>query len=519
MNAEMNRMMWKLGSGAVWVTFALAASMVGGAENEKRPFNVLFLMTDQHNAQALGCAGHPVVKTPHLDRLAAAGARFPNSFCVVPYCSPTRAAIVTGRYPSSLGIGRNLGKENDHEDPLRLRDSSELYLHRLAAMGYHCHQLGKWHVGDPSELSCLPDAKQDDEAVRKLVGERNHAAGASRFDEAQRFGETERIGGVWLTQAISDAHRRLQQEKSKPKQDVGIVGRSVLKPEFSYESILADYCIELLKKHRDEPFAITYSVSPPHAANVVPSPFYDLYDPAKLTLPDTWNDRPAALQGSFSARMAGIFGEAGVREYLRCYYGQVSMMDWCIGRILQALDELGLADRTLVIFTSDHGNMLGQHGMIEKGVGAFYDELMRVPLILRFPGKIPPGKPCLASASSVDLAPTILDFLGAPALTKAHGRSLRPFLEGSGDKSGLVFGESGDLEKPGVSRMIRTPEWKLSLGLRGPQSLYDLSRDPGETRNLVADPSAAPALQQLSKQLLEHMKQVGDPSVPRFAEP
>ena len=144
---------------------------------------------------------------------------------------------------------------------------------------------------------------------------------------------------------------------------------------------------------------------------------------------------------------------------------------------------------------------------------------MRVPLILRFPGKIPPGKPCLASASSVDLAPTILDFLGAPALTKAHGRSLRPYLEGSGDKSGLVFGESGDLEKPGVSRMIRTPEWKLSLGLRGPQSLYDLSRDPGETRNLVADPSAAPALQQLSKQLLEHMKQVGDPSVPRFAEP
>ena len=136
-----------LRNSVVLLLLGVAACSGGAAENEKRPLNVLFLMTDQHHAAALGCAGNAVVKTPNLDRLATGGTRFANSFCVVPYCSPTRLAIVTGRYPSSLGLGRNIGRETDHEDPLRLKEPCETYLHRLAALGYHCHQLGKWHVG------------------------------------------------------------------------------------------------------------------------------------------------------------------------------------------------------------------------------------------------------------------------------------------------------------------------------------------------------------------------------------
>lgn len=487
-----------------------------GSGTDSRPVNVLFLMTDQHHAQALGCAGNSAIQTPNLDRLAAGGARFTNSFCVVPYCSPTRAALVTGRYPSSLGIGRNIGKETDREDPLRLREPCETYLHRLADKGYHCHQLGKWHLGDPAELRCFPDAAQDEEAVRKLVAERNRIAGEERFALAQRPGDKERIGNVWLSEAAAAAHRRLLEEKSRPKQDVGIIGRSVLKPEFALESILADYCIDLLKRHREEPFAITYSVSPPHAANVVPSPFYDQYDPVKLPLPATWNDRPDWLKHVFSARMGAIFGEPGVREYLRCYYGQVTMMDWCLGRILDALEELGLASRTLVVFTSDHGNMLGQHGMIEKGVGALYDDLMRVPLILRLPGAIPAGSSSAAWASSVDLGPTILDYLAAPPLAHAHGQSLRPGIDGRRTGDRPVFGESGDLEKANVSRMIRTSHWKLTLTPHATQSLFDLNQDPEETRNLAADPATAPVRATLSAQLLAHMKEIGDPALSKF---
>ncbi len=498
---------------------ACAACVAGAAETEKRPLNVLFLMTDQHHAAALGCAGNTVVKTPNLDRLAAGGTRFANSFCVVPYCSPTRLALVTGRYPSSLGLGRNIGRETDHEDPLRLKEPCETYLHRLAALGYHCHQLGKWHVGDPAELTCFPDGKQDEEVPRKRAGELNRAAGTSRFDETQRPGETERIGNVWLRDAVAEAHRRLQQEKTKPKQDVGIIGRSVVKPEFCYESVLADYCIELMKRHRNEPFVITYSVSPPHAANVVPSPFYDMYDPATLPLPASWTSPPKVWPASFSARMGAIYGEAGFREYLRCYYAQVTMMDWCMGRILKALDELGLADRTLVIFTSDHGNMLGQHGLMEKAVPEFYDDLMRVPLLMRLPGKIPATKTSAAWAASIDLAPTILDYLGATPLSKAHGHSLRPFIEGAADEDRPVYGERGDLATPGVGRMIRTRHWKFCLQPRGQKELYDLEKDADETRNLAADPALAPVMEKLSEQLVEHMRNIGDPALQRFAQP
>ena len=501
-----------------WGLLATAVCGAGAAKNESRPVNVLFLMTDQHHAGALGCAGNAVVKTPNLDRLAAGGTRFANSFCAVPYCSPTRLALVTGRYPSSLGLGRNIEREIDHEDPLRLKEPCETYLHRLAAMGYHCHQLGKWHVGDPAELTCFPEANQDEAIPRKRAGEMNRAAGASRFDDAQRPGETERIGNVWMRGPVAAAHRRMLEEKARPKQDVGVIGRSVVKPEYAYESVLADYCIELMKRHRNEPFAITYSVSPPHAANVVPSPFYDMYDPAQLPLPASWTMPPKVWPGSFSARMAAIYGEAGFREYLRCYYAQVTMMDSCIGRILKALDDLGLADRTLVIFTSDHGNMLGQHGLMEKALPEFYDDLMRVPLLMRLPGKIPAGKTAPAWASSVDLAPTILDYAGASPLSKAQGRSLRPFIEGAADGDRPVFGERGDLATPGVGRMIRTRHWKLCLQPRGQKELYDLEKDADETRNLVSDSAMAPVIEKLSAQLLEHMRAIGDPAVQRFTK-
>ena len=511
-------------AGRLWVPLAgclvgmaVALGSVAGEAwgAEQRPVNVLFLMTDQHHAAALGCTGNAVVKTPNLDRLAAGGTRFVNSFCAVPYCSPTRAALVTGRYPSSLGIGRNI---QPSADPLRLREPCQTYLHQLAARGYHCHQLGKWHLGEPAELSCFPEGREDDQKPRRLMAERQKAAGDDRFDDGPRPGEAERIGDVYLCTEVAEAHRRWLQEKNRPKQDVGVIGRSLLKPELWYESVLADCCIELLKRHRDEPFAITYSVSPPHALFVAPSPYYDTYDPARLPLAESWNDRPQLWATSLSVRMGSIYGEAGFREYLRCYYARVTMMDWCIGRILKALDDLGLAGRTLVIFTSDHGNMLGQHGMMEKVSGAFYDDLMRVPLIARLPGRIPSGKTCDVCASSVDLGPTILDYLGAASLAKAHGRSLRPLIEGAADDDRPVFGERGEPSAPGAARMIRTRQWKLCLHPRGQKELFDLQKDPGETRNLADDPALAPVIRKLSAQLFEHMRSVVDPAVSRLAE-
>ena len=470
------------------------------------PLNLLVIMTDQHHAAWLGCAGHPVVKTPNLDRLAKGGIRFTQAFAPVPYCSPTRLCIETGLYPSSLGLGRNI--DDNKKDELRLSEPQRVYQHALAERGYACHQLGKWHLGTPSELACF---KEDDErALRELMKERLQAAGAAAFDGGPRDGEAEKIGEVWLRKELSGAHMRWRSEKGTPKQDVGVIGRSARKPEYQYESVLADHCIDLLKRHQKEPFAITYSVSPPHAPWVAPSPYYDLYDPAQLPIPETWEACPPAWAGTASARMGRIYGEAGLREYLRCYAAQITMVDACVGRILDALDELGLAGRTLVVFTSDHGNMLGQHGLMDKTLGAFYDDLMRVPLLMRLPGAIPAGAVSEALVTSADLAPTFLDYLGAAPLPKAHGHSLRGV--GTGGETGreAVFGERGEPKTPAAARMVRTKRWKLCLLPKGAHELFDLAADPGETRNVYADPANADVVKEMRERLSKHMAEVGD---------
>jgi choline-sulfatase len=472
--------------------------------------NVLVFMTDQHHAAWLGCAGHPVVKTPHLDQLAREGVRFTQAFVPVPYCSPTRAALVTGLYPSSLGIGRNIDKG---DDPLALREPQQVYQHQLAAQGYHCYQLGKWHLGNTDDLNCLVGSAAAEKQAHTRYNQQRRAKGADAFDPGPRDGEAELIGDVWLRTDLAEAHRKWRQEPNTPKQDVGVIGRCRLKPEYAIETVLAGSCIELLRKHRDEPFAITYSVSPPHAPWIAPAPYYDQYDPKQMPLPATWKQHPGEWATTPSARMGTIYGESGVREYLRCYAAQITMMDACFGRILAALDELGLADRTLVLFTSDHGNQLGEHGLMDKSHGGFYDDLMRVPLLARLPGTLPAGKRCDRFASTMDLGPTILDLLGAAPLAKAHGHSLRGMIAGKDDGPEAVFGERGDVSKPGASRMIRTRRWKLNTWPKGGRELFDLEKDPQEVKNLAADPAYADTIRRLEAQLRQHMESVGDPAL------
>ncbi|MEI7731928.1 MAG: sulfatase-like hydrolase/transferase [Verrucomicrobiota bacterium] len=488
----------------IWSPLSLTAA-------ETNRFNLLVFITDQHHAEVLGCAGNPIVKTPNLDRLAREGTRFNRMFVPVPYCSPTRFALETGLYPSSVGLGRNI---DQNEDPLRLREPRQTYHHPLAALGYHNHQLGKWHLGSPAELKCFPEATTDENDFHQLMKQRRKAAGDLLFDAGPRDGETELLGDIYLTKATAEAHRQWRQEKGTPKQDVGVIGRSRLKPEFHYETVLADYCSDLIKRHQGEPFAITYSVSPPHAPWIAPAPFYDQYDPAQLPLPASWTNRPAASAETASARMTRIYGEAGFREYLRCYYAQVTMMDWCFGRILKTLDELKLTDRTLIVFTSDHGNMLGQHGMMDKTLVTLYDDLMRVPFLMRLPGAIPAGKTVAGLAQTVDLPCTILDYLDAPPLTNVHGASLRGLIEGKADGRTAVFGERGNPDDINCGRMIRTQQWKLCLVRQNGRELYNLERDPEETRNVADDPANAEIVKTLEQQLWQHMQEIGDPALP-----
>ena len=487
---------------------AAAAMAAGLARAQDRPkTNLLFLITDQHHADWLGCAGHPLVKTPNLDRLAAGGTRFTGAYAPVPYCSPTRLALMTGRYPSSLGLGRNVDAK---ADPLRLREPTQTYAGLLAQQGYRCHQNGKWHLGDPTELNCYPTP--DAEAIKTLVRDRRRAAGQGAYDDGPRPGEKTLVGDVWLRDQVADAHDLWLKEDKRPAQDVGVIGRLRIKPEFTEEAAITDHCCELLRQHRNEPFAVTWSVSPPHAPWVAPSPYYDQYDPAAFTLPATWRQSPQPWSASAAARMGRLYGEAGLREYLRCYAAQITMMDAFVGRLLDTLDELKLAERTLVVFTSDHGNLLGQHGMMDKTLGTFYEDLVRVPLLMRLPGAIPASAQRGGQVSLVDMAPTLLDYLGAPALTTAHGRSLRGVLSGDDAGEETIFAERNEPHLPSAARMVRTRDWKLCLLGRGQGELYDLKRDPGEATNLFTDPAHAATVADLRGRLAKHAAAVGDPA-------
>jgi arylsulfatase A-like enzyme len=481
---------------------------------EGAPTNLLFLITDQHKFDVLGCMGNPLVRTPNLDRLASQGVLFTQAHSTVPYCSPTRTAMITGRYPSTLGVSRNVqGKVNGKPDPIRLVDPLQTYMHILKERGYACHNLGKWHLGNLGELSCFADPKGDGQDANTLLHKRRAEAGGDAFSP-QREGET-LDGFTYMTPNTARCHAIWKDEPKRTKQDLSFIGRHRFKAEHQYEYVLADQCIDLIRKHHEaeRPFAITYSVSPPHAFWVAPSPYYDWYDPAAFKLPANATDKPKAYAGSQAYRLSELFGPEGMAEYLRCYYAQVSMVDAYMGRILDELDKLGIADNTLVIFTSDHGDMNGGHGLMDKTVDTCYEEIIRVPLIMRLPGATKAGATTDVQADSTDLAPTILDLLAAKPLDQCHGRSLRPFLAGAPDDGQPAFVERGDPANKSCRRMIRTPEWKLIMAGNANHQLFDLAKDPGETRNLYDVPAHAATQARLRTALKQHMETLADPAL------
>ncbi len=490
---------------------ALAASR-GVAGAAERPLNVLFLLTDQHHAGVLGCAGNPLVQTPHLDRLAAAGVRFATAYCPTPFCSPTRCSLLTGNYPHANGMVRNIdGGQVACTDPLRLVEPLVTWQHRLAEHGYRCHHLGKYHLGNPAELRCFPTGRADQEEPAKRLHARRREAGDAAFDAGPRPGE-ELVGNVFLTASQAAVQRAWAQDPKRTPQDVSIIGRSRFRAAYHLEEHLADYTAELLRGYREQPWSLTLSVSPPHALWVAPAPYYDQYDPAAFTFPASWTDRRERDAGGQARRLAERMGEANVREYFRCYYAQVTWMDALFGRVLAALDESGQADRTLVIYASDHGDLQGAHCCVDKSVNTCYEEIARVPLILRLPGGLPAGQTVTAPCSLVDLPPTILDYLAAPPLGPVHGRSLRPLVEGRETADRLVIGQRGQPTGRGLVRMVRRGPWKLTVYGTGERELYEVAEDAAELRNRAADPAAAGVVRDLSRALTGWMRETGDPA-------
>ena len=449
----------------------------------KRP-NLLFILTDDQGAWAMRCAGNTDIHTPNLDRLARQGTRFENFFCASPVCSPARASILTGRIPSQHGVHdwirsgsldrRELGEHASHpyfasEDvPIRYLDGMTAYSDLLAQNGYVCALAGKWHLGD----SMHPQH------------------GFSRWYTIGR-------GGCLYNQADVIENGELHFE-TRYLTDC-ITGRAL--------SDLDELA------HGDAPFYLSVHYTAPHDPwdeDQHPDRYIELYrDCAFTATPDEplHPDRiPTAPGGTGEER----------KRLLRGYYAAVTAMDAGVGRLLDRLDELGIADDTVVVFTADNGMNMGHHGIWGKGNGTFpfnlFDTAVKVPFIVRWPGRVRAGRVTPAMCSHYDIIQTFNELfgLGAQLPDTLPGRSFARVLLGGEDADNHIV----ILDEYGSSRMIRTREWKyIHRFPYGPHELYHLAADPGETRNLAGQPESADVQASLLDELQHWYCRYADPAV------
>ncbi|MCL5270765.1 MAG: sulfatase-like hydrolase/transferase [bacterium] len=481
----------------------------GAAVAGKKGINVLFLMTDQHHFRLLGAAGNPLAHTPNLDRLAREGAFFEDHFVPVPYCSPTRASLISGQWPHRVAASRwnqfdpnRPGILENIESPHGVMGtefpSTEMTLHDH---GWQTAHRGKWHLGDTGDFACYESlGRYSDKGYLEWLEQHVPAAqfagdpGQAEYHDRPLYMipdivETNRKMKEWaVTAKISERLRRAVAGGAGQ-----IIGRTPIPLEYLPEGYITKQVLEKMEEFAPKGnWMITCSFSPPHPAYVAPEPYYGMLARDKAPIAGDAAVFPAWMEDNMGRVWAKSMTPAAMREYIAVYYGQVAAMDALFGKILDKLDELGQAANTLVLFTSDHGDMVGRHGFVGKGGPIFYDNLMHVPLLMRLPGVIPAGKRVGGLSSAIDIMPTLLDYCSQAIPPAVQGRSLRPLIEGqSGKGREYVFGMSASSET-NVMRMVRSRRWKyVCRTVNGRHDLYDLDADPNENVNLIEDPAAA----------------------------
>ena len=487
-------------------------SAVSCATRAKREggLNVLLLMTDEQHFRSLASTGNPYIKTPHMDRIGREGARFDNATCVTPYCSPSRASMITGVYPHTHGILANVSPRGNQE-PLAQDafPNTETILHQK---GYATAHRGKWHLGDKGDFDCY------ESWAYASKGNRGYRDFLAKHLPASKFAGHPSPGNylgrpVEMLPRVEKGYHAFHAIPNMPVSYISIIGRSLIPPRLLPETQITNQVLDLIDLHGGENFMITASWSPPHDLWVIPEPYYSMVDRKRIELSGS-TDMPQWDRRGPSKRLGEIMGPEGLREYAAIYHGMVKYIDDQLGRILKRLDKKGLAENTLVIFSSDHGDMVGAHGCIGKSITSFYDDLVRIPLSMRLPGRIRPGTVVRQPVSQIDFMPTILDYVGLPVPEKIHGRSMRPLVEGRS----VEWRDHAFCQRASAARMLRSDRYKYSYRPKPRMvALYDLQNDPHEDRNLASDPAHAKTVRQMHGRMLEVMAADGDPMHGRYA--
>ena len=469
--------------------------------------NILFIMPDQYRADCLGFRGrHAHLRTPNLDALAAQGISFDRAVSPAPLCGPARCAMFSGLYPHQARgvlqeelIGARDEMEIGVERDMMINTTSlreqPLLTRLLAQRGYHVAYAGKWHLGEDvlGEWFPLHRGSRHDEYMEWLQQQGLPEDGWPRKDPSVR------------------THRR-------PHMTIPRTRPSSVSAELANDAWVTDIALEFLRtRPKDRPFFLVCGLNGPHPPLVVPEPFYSMYDAAAMQRPHNFGPsagEPSCKRGSFYRRLFEDHGQEWYpwRESTAVYHGYCSYIDHQVGRLVAGLEEEGVRGDTLVVFASDHGEMLGQHGLWHKMQP--YEEAVRVPLIFSAPW-LPGGVRSEALASLLDIPATLLGLAGEEIPAQYEGEDLSALLRGEREhpRRTCVFSEQeplGAFHQEPDWRMAADERWKYVWNRDDDAELYDLRDDPGETANLAGQAESTHQLHRMRRLLGEWMERTHD---------
>ncbi len=458
---------------------------------EPARMNVLHIVSDDLTAR-LGCYGDKLVQSPNIDKLAARGVRFDRAYCQFPLCNPSRASFMTGLRPDTTQVLENSTYfRNVLPDAVSIPQS-------FRKAGYFAARVGKlYHYGVPTQIGT--DGLDDPPSWQQVVNPKGHDKDVEDriFTLKKNAQGVPQFGGTlsWLADEGEDTAQT--------------------------DGIGATEAIQLLEAHRNEPFYLAVGFFRPHTPYVSPKKYFDLYPLASLTLatsPDNLRDLFPKLALATIKPEEEAMTDDQRRQALQAYFAATTFMDAQVGRVLDALERLKLADKTVVVFHSDHGYHLGEKRLWQKM--SIFEESARVPLVISVPGNSANGQACKRTVELVDLHRTLTDLCGIAADSKTEGASLKPLVQNPQaawsrpaysqvTRGAVVATGAGAKAKqtkprsPSMGRSVRTERWRYTEwdeGVEGAE-LYDHDADPREMKNLATDSAHAQTVAEL-KQLL-----------------
>ena len=455
--------------------------------------NLLFIMTDQQRFDALSYAGNKILHTPHIDRIAREGVWFKNAYTQCAVCGPARAAMLTGHTAANNKVISNKKAYLPEEAGIM---PMKTYDEILSENGYECEYYGKWHA--PIYRAKIYNNPVTMAGIHKTELGPGHKEAYLQYlnplypDRKLKEGElkdtlTDRPYLPYPLDKRFDLKKKGKDSNIKVGQS-DIHGVTTIPSKYHMPAFEAGEALHALEKLKDTPFSITCSFHHPHPPYLATEKYIKMYPPEKMVPPpsidDDMTDSPYLNMKKNTRK--DYSDPTKIQYFISEYYALVKEVDDQVGKLLDKLDELGLTENTMVIFVSDHGEMLGDHGM--KGKFCFYEASSHVPMMIRFPGRIKPGTKVKAAVSNMDLFATILDYLNMPAYP-SDGRSLRGLIKGTADEDTYVVTEwLSDLQgKP--SHMVLKDGWKLMRpdpsAKKVRKALYHLNNDPHELKNLL----------------------------------